>query len=458
MLKVFVFPTQNNGCGKYRAWSPAAALKKMGLCEIRRGLDVPEDITVGKVQEIFEWADVVYTQTFTGLWASTMFVSGRDSYKKKLIVDLDDSLWDTHPMNVGTVNDKLFKLNDHFSDDPSKFWEMHQMTQEQWDQYIQGMNDDDRTISNKPTFAGGTMLELDGKKVFVKQKNPDARSAANFYLSHADAVTTTNEFLAATIHRNTGQENIYLTPNCLSSQEWDGIPERQKRDEVWIGWSGSVSHYPDLKFLVPVLDRLMEKYPQLRIQIMGSSFDYLFPPTRNAQAYGVGGYGGMNNEAVYYKWEDAGERWPGRMRFDKPVKIQEYSQWMAKNWISDIGIAPLDVNDFNRCKSELKWCEYSMLGSPTVASKVGPYKAAIRHGVDGLVCGTARSWQNALERLIESPELRNDLARTARRRILDEYDADRQAHRWSNIFNEVAGMESGTIPVASEEGAHVHSL
>lgn len=453
MLKVFILPTMCNGCGHFRAWSPAAALQRTGLCEVRRGPDEPEQITVDKVMEIYNWADVVYTQTFTGLWAATMFMAGRDRSGKKLIVDLDDNMWDIHPMNVGTINDKPFKLNDHFSDDPRKFWEIHQMTDEQWNEYTRQMTDEDREVASKPTFQGGTMLELNGRKVFAKQTHDDARSTANFYLSHADAVTTTNPFLASMIGKHTGQKNIYCLPNCLDSREWPINVSRETKDEVWIGWSGSVSHYPDLKFLVPVFDRLMVKYPHLRIQIMGSSFDYLFPPKKDAQAYGVGGYGGVN-EAVYYKWDDAGERWPGRMRFDKPVTIQEYTQWMAKNFISDIGIAPLDENGFNNAKSELKWCEYSMLGMPTIASKFGPYKRAIRHGVDGLLCGTTRSWENALESLIESPRLRNDLARAARARVLDQYDADRQAHRWSDVFTEVAGA----IPMPTEESSHLHAV
>src|SRR5690349_19895218 len=106
-------------------WTPAAALERSGLVEVRRGPDDPEDITVKRCEAIFDWADIVYTQCFTELWSSSFFLSTRDYYKKKLIVDLDDSIWDVHPMNVGTVNDQPFKLNDHFSDDKSKFWEVH---------------------------------------------------------------------------------------------------------------------------------------------------------------------------------------------------------------------------------------------------------------------------------------------------------------------------------------------
>ena len=434
---MYFFPTQNNGCGLYRSWNPAAALERTGLCEVRCGPDEPEEITVERAEKLFQWADVVYTQLFTSLWASSFFVATRDYYKKKLIIDLDDSVWDIHPMNVGAVNGKLFKLSNHFSENPDYFWDIYKMTDEQWDVYINAMTPEDRQIADKPTFMHGTMLNLEGQKVFVKQKEQDAISSATFYLSHADAVTTTNPHLANVIRKHTAQKNIFILPNCLNPSDWSSPQPARNPNEVWIGWSGSISHYPDLLPLMPVMDRLMERHPQLRVQMMGSCFEYLFPPKSDAKAYGVGGYGG-DDQPLCYNWSDCGERWPGRMRFDRPVPIRQYSKWMTETWASDIAIAPLEDNDFNKAKSELKWCEYSMLGVPTVASKFGPYKRAIRHGVDGLLAGSPRAWENALEDLIESAELRHRIAAEARARVLDEYNADRQAHRWLEIFERIA--------------------
>ena len=456
-LKVYFFPTQNTGCGKYRMWNPAAALKSSGLCEVRRGPDNPEEITVIRAMEIFEWADIVYTECFTELWAATFFAATRDKLGKKLIIDLDDSVWDIHPMNIGTLNGKAICLNDHFSDDPDKFWDVYKMTNKQWNQYMDEMDPEDRRVIKKPNFIDGTMMEINGDKVFVKQKNADARSSSNFYLGIADAVTTTNPFLAERIKSNCGQQNIYQLPNCLNPDEWTGERVKHPDDEVWIGWSGSASHYPDLIPIVPVLDKLMSKYPQLRIQMMGSCFDYLFPPKDPGKGVGVYGYAG-NNMASFFNYKDCGERWPGRMRFEKPVTIQEYSQWMRNKWVADIGIAPLANFAFNDAKSELKWCEYAMLGVPTVASKFGPYKRAIKHGVDGLLAGSEKAWQNALEELIESPERRSSIARAARKRVLDEYNPDTQVHQWLDVFNRVAEAEPRPLPKHAQAGLNIHAV
>lgn len=457
-LKVYFFPTQDTGCGKYRSWSPAASLERTGLCEIRRGPDQPEEVTIERTMEIFDWADIVYTQAFTALWASTFFVATRDRMKKKLIVDLDDSVWDIHPMNVGSLNGKPFLLNDHFSDDPNKFWDVYQMTDEQWKKYIDEMHPDDKGKLDKPTFLHGTMLEMDGRKVFVKQKNADARSACTFYTGHADAVTTTTPHLANRIRTQSGQNNIYCLPNCLNPIEWEGTPATHSSNELWLGWSGSVSHYPDLKLLMEPLDRLMKRYPHLRIHIMGSCFDYLFPPHDPSKGVGVYGYAGGQSPAAYFDYKDCGERWPGRMKFDRPVPIQQYPAWMRSNWIADIAMAPLDNFAFNNFKSELKWCEYAILGVPTVASKFGPYVSTIRHGVDGLLAGTPRAWELALEELIESPERRSQFAHAARERVLDEYNADRQAYRWLDVFERVMSAEPRPLPDHAQAGAHLHAV
>jgi hypothetical protein len=47
-----------------------------------------------------------------------------------------------------------------------------------------------------------------------------------------------------------------------------------------------------------------------------------------------------------------------------------------KNLEADIGIAPLEINEFNACKSDLKMLEYCLCGIPAVYTKIEPYKHA----------------------------------------------------------------------------------
>jgi O-antigen biosynthesis protein len=52
--------------------------------------------------------------------------------------------------------------------------------------------------------------------------------------------------------------------------------------------------------------------------------------------------------------------------------VYEYPRFL-KSLQADIAIAPLDINDFNRSKSNIKCLEYSALGVPGVFTKIDPY-------------------------------------------------------------------------------------
>ena len=49
---------------------------------------------------------------------------------------------------------------------------------------------------------------------------------------------------------------------------------------------------------------------------------------------------------------------------------------VLKNLNADIGLAPLEINDFNRAKSDLKILEYAVCGIPGVYTDIEPYKEA----------------------------------------------------------------------------------
>jgi hypothetical protein len=104
---------------------------------------------------------------------------------------------------------------------------------------------------------------------------------------------------------------------------------------------------------------------------------------------------------------------------------------------ADIGIAPLGGDDFDRCKSELHWLEYSMVGAAFVGEKFkygeAPY-SMVRHGVDGLLARTRQEWYDAMKSLVRSKDLREQLAGAAKERVLKEYDYKDRAIEWADAF------------------------
>src|SRR5262249_14406983 len=305
------------------------------------------------------------------------------------------------------------------------YWELQPVTKEQAREYKDRID--------------GTLVKNEKGMFFLHNKREDVKLAVEFMVKEADAVTTTNEVLAEVIRKHTNKP-VYVLPNCLNLSQWK---KADLAEETWIGWAGSVSHYPDLKQTLPALDKLISRHPDVGVQIMGSSFDYLFPVKEQGKRFPVGGYG--HDHGMYYAdLKDSGERWPGRMRFDKPVPIQEYTNWICSNWQSHIGIAPLEWNDFNDAKSELKWLEYTALGIPTVASNFGPYKRSIRHNEDGMLVDIPEFWLPTFNELIKDKEKRQKLVNNATERLQNDFNLDKKARNWMEVFDCVSEPVAAT--------------
>jgi hypothetical protein len=103
----------------------------------------------------------------------------------------------------------------------------------------------------------------------------------------------------------------------------------------------------------------------------------------------------------------------------------------------DIGIAPLGGDEFDRCKSELHWLEYAMVGAAFIGERFkygeAPY-SMVRNGVDGLLVKGRQEWYDALKSLVRSKDLREQLAGAAKERVLKEYNYKDRAVEWADAF------------------------
>jgi glycosyltransferase involved in cell wall biosynthesis len=82
----------------------------------------------------------------------------------------------------------------------------------------------------------------------------------------------------------------------------------------------------------------------------------------------------------------------------------EYVQWSSDSEVEtlsclDIGVMPLEDNDYNRGKCGFKIVQYMAMGIPPVASPVGVNEAIINNGVNGFLARTEEDWERALSLL-----------------------------------------------------------
>ena len=127
-----------------------------------------------------------------------------------------------------------------------------------------------------------------------------------------------------------------------------------------------------------------------------------------------------------------------------------FVNWITTGQFFDIGITPLVDNQFNRCKSAIKFFDYSALGMATVASDIGVY-TPIRHGNNGLLVeNTEHAWYEALKMVVIDAALRNRLQIAAQRDVFDLHSNESVYGVRTNLLKALLSVPKSGGPPASE--------
>jgi SAM-dependent methyltransferase len=125
-----------------------------------------------------------------------------------------------------------------------------------------------------------------------------------------------------------------------------------------------------------------------------------------------------------------------RIELRPPVPWQDLPRLIRR---VDINLAPLELdNPFTECKSSLKYFEAAILGVPTVASDLEPYRESVAHGENGYLCRTEEEWFQCISRLIEESSLREKMGSLARKDALINWTTRAGAHHLLAALREIA--------------------
>lgn len=144
------------------------------------------------------------------------------------------------------------------------------------------------------------------------------------------------------------------------------------------------------------------------------------------------------------------ERWDfklriiGNFQYDLPGIDIEVIQWTKEKEVEDlqgidIGIYPLAIDEWVLGKSGLKAIQYMAFGLPTVATNVGTTPRIIRQMENGWLVKTDEEWVQALETLVNRPDLRRKLGTAARKTIVENYSTRAIKSNYFNILNKLNG-------------------
>ena len=209
-------------------------------------------------------------------------------------------------------------------------------------------------------------------------------------MRRADAITVSTATLMEQVSHF--GRCIRVIPNYLDDSIWPRRSQELAWDRLTIGYAATSTHRLDLDMLGDCLERVRQQY-QHRIQF---AFWGITPPPQLR---------GKSN----VRWQPL-----------NLARYPEYAKFMSKQqW--DIGIAPLQANLFNKCKSAIKYLENGWLKVPTVYSELPPYQLSVQHGRNALLANSSDAWFVALSNLIDSAELRQSLSAVAHKDVSENH-------------------------------------
>ena len=128
--------------------------------------------------------------------------------------------------------------------------------------------------------------------------------------------------------------------------------------------------------------------------------------------------------------------------FAAPVEFVPWSKATEAAVLSgcDVGIMPLDDEDWTRGKGGFKLLQYMAAGLPTVASPVGVNGEITVEGGTGYLASAPGEWEDRIERLLDDAVLRGRLGLTGRRRVEDNYAMPIIARRLVELYRDVIGQ------------------
>jgi len=218
-----------------------------------------------------------------------------------------------------------------------------------------------------------------------------------FLIKESDHVITSSPFLNSDCLELNKKQSATFISDAMDIKRYIPINSYKNNKTIVIGWTGTFSSVMYLDLLRDVFLELNNRI-KFKLRVIGN-FEYDLP--------------GIDLEVIQWK---------------KSSEIEDLQG-------IDIGIYPLTQDKWVLGKSGLKALQYMALGLPTVATNVGTNPSIITHMKNGWLVKTDNEWIDALENLINNPDLRAKMGKEARKKILENYSIEVTRDKYLSILN-----------------------
>ena len=213
------------------------------------------------------------------------------------------------------------------------------------------------------------------------------------WLKRSDVVTTSSLFLSGYAKKFTG--SVKIIPMALDLDLWK--PKENKSDDgiITIGWAGSPVNINLVERLDEILTHLSDKYPFVKFKIFSGQKPKL------------------NTPFAYYPFQPGSE----------PDFVRNL----------DIGLLPLNDDEFSKGKSPIKAIQYISCGVPVVGNVIGATCEILNSG-NSISVSDNKEWIRALETLIMNRDLIKSMGAAGRKHAGENFNFKTVADRFYNIL------------------------
>lgn len=217
-----------------------------------------------------------------------------------------------------------------------------------------------------------TILDIDDNYIDIPIYNPNYKKRPKDIEQRIkDACSLVDKLIVSTDNLanrfSDFHSNIEVRENLLPIEWWRDLPKSNPlKTKPRIGWGGGSSHHGDLTLLFQI------------IKDLSNEVDWIFL--------------GMCPENIK----------PYIKEFHFGVNIERYPEKLSELNL-DLALAPLEDNEFNLCKSQLRLLEYGACGYPVICSDIGPYQKSNLPVIK--VKNDYHSWMNAIKSYLKNPDI-----------------------------------------------------
>jgi glycosyltransferase involved in cell wall biosynthesis len=246
-------------------------------------------------------------------------------------------------------------------------------------------------LLEKPFLPTRYLLELDDAIYLTHPKKLPK------VIENAAGVIVGNQTIGGVVAKY--NSNVHLIPTVLNTDLFRS-ENKVEKDKITIGWSGLEYNFKYLQKLRQVFLYLVTTFPVEIVILSGSEPKQLDFPFR------------------FEKW-------------DPDKEVSQISQF-------DIGIMPLEMDEWSRSKCGMKLLQYMSLEVPSVATPAGVNAEIIQDGVNGFTALSEEEWIHRISQMVQDPALRVQVGKAGRNTVIEKYSVKSWFPKLLEVYRQYA--------------------